>query len=737
MYCRKCKKLYANKASFCIKCGEALVDELNEYGEWLLNGNEQAFELIYNNTKSWVGNYIAMRIPGEEERKDCMQEVYLKLYRNIDKFNPESGSFRAWFNKLLSNQVIDFRRKMRPEDVMDEEDVFEQLQDPTPIAEIQMDQAESARLLREILEVLPDEQRICVVQFYFQGKKRKEIAEMLDVSEETVKRRLKLARATIEENVLALEKDHGTRIYSLTPFIFFLFLGQNSEAEEIASSMEEAFLRVKKEVMPDLDIDGNTLTKQADGKEIAGGSESSEAADVAKQNVPEGGKTADTLKSLESGAVKVAAKTGGKALGIKICAGIAAASVLGGGIFGVYQSTLGREKENAKIEETVPEKTEPEETNEGTEEKEITERDLEKLKNSLDREILKGALSQLPEYESQEDISLETTYEIAEHVIEHKAIDHMDLSQDEAYGASYGKLMDDSTVIAVGDPAYFGIVDGPRVNVVMQKNALDRLFMILGNRYTAQDLISGKDSVSELYIDLIEESDKIVALFKAMEVRSRQPEVSEPEISVSESKDCLQVSYWKKDELSLGEYNDKKKKYYSATLVPADNELGYTITSVKKQEMPVSFGAIAGKYIFSSGAGGWGTEMEIFEDGTFEGEYVDSNPFEPWYVCRFHGKFENLVEVDEYTWSMHMTQLDTERPEGEVYYEDGTECIASGAYGLENADEVLVYLPGKIKGELPYDFTSWVFSLNGVGDNEPIPFIGLYNVNEKLGWEQE
>ena len=224
MYCEKCQKHYGANEKFCEECGSLLIDELDIYARQLRNNDERAFDKIYNHTKIWVVKYVSMHLHNQEDCMDCTQEIYFKLYNKIHLYHPEHGKFRPWFNKLIQNQVIDFARNLNQETLVEDEEIFEAIVDPQPIAEIQMDYQESSRLLHEIIDSLPEEQKACITEFYIKGKRRKEIASLFEISEETIKSRLRLAKKKIEEKVLDFQKA-GTKIYGLSPFAFFLFLG--------------------------------------------------------------------------------------------------------------------------------------------------------------------------------------------------------------------------------------------------------------------------------------------------------------------------------------------------------------------------------------------------------------------------------------------------------------------------------------------------------------------------------
>lgn len=153
-------------------------------------------------------------------------------------------------------------------------------------------------------------------------------------------------------------------------------------------------------------------------------------------------------------------------------------------------------------------------------------------------------------------------------------------------------------------------------------------------------------------------------------------------------------------------------------------------------------------FSFASGVGGWGTELSIEADGSFYGVFHDSNmgedgpdyPNGTVYISVFSGRFGNVQYVDEYTRSMRMLELKTDRPTEEEWIEDGVRYVSSTPYGLDNADELLVYLPGAWLQSLPHEFVTWVAMPHAWGDaDRPVllPFYGLYNVAEQEGFSGE
>lgn len=236
--CKNCKKLYPTEKTVCPKCGEELIDSVNYYGVEYHNGDKSAFDKILLSTQKTVGQKVSRLIPNIEDQQDCMQDIYIKLYKNIHSFDPEKSDFRVWFNELTINCIRTFYKKVKKNteytDYIGEE--TEKLDNPEARLleyRFEMQQQDKIELINQILASIPENQRICIVQYYFGEKKQKEIAEELGISIKTVDSRIRLGKKAVEEKVVELEKKEGIKLYTLTPFLLFLLLGREVNAAEL------------------------------------------------------------------------------------------------------------------------------------------------------------------------------------------------------------------------------------------------------------------------------------------------------------------------------------------------------------------------------------------------------------------------------------------------------------------------------------------------------------------------
>lgn len=154
------------------------------------------------------------------------------------------------------------------------------------------------------------------------------------------------------------------------------------------------------------------------------------------------------------------------------------------------------------------------------------------------------------------------------------------------------------------------------------------------------------------------------------------------------------------------------------------------------------FKSMPSDFIFTSGAGAWQTQLTVGDDGAFSGQYIDSDmgdtgekyPNGTTYICDFDGKFSVIEKMDECTYLIKLDELNTARNPGEEYYENNIRYICSEPYGFENADEFIIFLPGKAMSDIPEEFKIWLNSFMDASSTGTLPYYGIYNVNGQAGF---
>ncbi len=121
------------------------------------------------------------------------------------------------------------------------------------------------------------------------------------------------------------------------------------------------------------------------------------------------------------------------------------------------------------------------------------------------------------------------------------------------------------------------------------------------------------------------------------------------------------------------------------------------------------------EWSFSSGAGGWSADMRINPDGTFTGNYHDSEmgetgekyPDGTLYYAIFKGKMSVTEKTEENTWKIKIESIETEEPAGNEKIEDEVRYVSTEVYGLAAGDEMILYAPGTPVSVLSEEMQLW------------------------------
>ena len=217
--------------------------------EAALQGNADAFSALYESTQNNM-YYLALKyMKNPDDAKDVLQDAYIKAWQSLPTLkDPEH--FPAWLGRIVANTAKNMLVKKKPdlfselekENEDGDEFVFQIEDENTSYQpELNYTQKETQILVRELIDSLSDEQRFCILMYHLEGQSIKEIAETLDVSENTVKSRLNYGRKALKNKAEELKKK-GYQLYSIAPLPLLLYLLRSE-------SKSPAFTHAAKTVM--------------------------------------------------------------------------------------------------------------------------------------------------------------------------------------------------------------------------------------------------------------------------------------------------------------------------------------------------------------------------------------------------------------------------------------------------------------------------------------------------------
>jgi RNA polymerase sigma-70 factor, ECF subfamily len=164
------------------------------------SGDAAAFEQIMINSQQRVTSLTWRILGNQEDARDATQEVFLRVYKYLDRYNPEQDFF-GWLYRITVNVCRDIERKRRRDvdQLTAAEGEFEEVR----TSENQEDQAYLAQrreMIRRAIADLPGKERMSLVLRDLEGLTTEEVASIMNTRPATIRVQISSARAKIKRS---------------------------------------------------------------------------------------------------------------------------------------------------------------------------------------------------------------------------------------------------------------------------------------------------------------------------------------------------------------------------------------------------------------------------------------------------------------------------------------------------------------------------------------------------------
>ena len=178
-----------------------------------LQGNKSAISTLIDKYNRRVRDYLRMMVKDDDVADDIAQETFIKVIKVIDEGRyVDNGKFLSWVLRIAHNRALDYFRAQKSNNSVSESSAGYNVLGTLRYAEnsiednIISDQTDQS--IRDLVELLPEEQREVVMLRYYSDLSFKDIAEQTGVSINTALGRMRYAlinlRKMIKEKNLAL-----------------------------------------------------------------------------------------------------------------------------------------------------------------------------------------------------------------------------------------------------------------------------------------------------------------------------------------------------------------------------------------------------------------------------------------------------------------------------------------------------------------------------------------------------
>jgi RNA polymerase sigma-70 factor, ECF subfamily len=163
----------------------------------MASGDQRSLRILMDRHMTSVIRLSERILMSRSEADDIAQEAFFRVWRNAARFDPNRASFKTWLYRIVVNLAID--RKRRPVPAPIEAAADQPCGAPDALATVI--EAERQRDMKAALAALPENQRMAIALFHFEGLSARDGAAAMSLSAKAFESLLIRARRALKQQI--------------------------------------------------------------------------------------------------------------------------------------------------------------------------------------------------------------------------------------------------------------------------------------------------------------------------------------------------------------------------------------------------------------------------------------------------------------------------------------------------------------------------------------------------------
>lgn len=172
----------------------------------ILRGEKDEYAVLMDRYHNELFSYVYNLVVQVETTEDLLQEIFLKIYKKLHKYDESKAGFRTWMYRIAHNEVINYLRSSQVKYQTGVIDKIEFIEDDEDIEHDVIKEEKMNLILKAINKRLKKKHKDIMFLHYFSGLTVKEISEVLDIPDKTIYHAIDSSIAKIKEEVQLYEK---------------------------------------------------------------------------------------------------------------------------------------------------------------------------------------------------------------------------------------------------------------------------------------------------------------------------------------------------------------------------------------------------------------------------------------------------------------------------------------------------------------------------------------------------
>ena len=156
---------------------------------------QEAYSYLYDNYSGSLYSIILNIVPDKDFANDVLQEVFIKIWRQIDSYDNTKGRLFTWMLNVARNASIDAVRSKGYQKNQKNRELTENAYEAGGSTSMNIDKIG----LKKLVHNLKDDYRVLIDLSYFQGFTQDEISKMMNIPLGTVKTRMRSALIQLKQ----------------------------------------------------------------------------------------------------------------------------------------------------------------------------------------------------------------------------------------------------------------------------------------------------------------------------------------------------------------------------------------------------------------------------------------------------------------------------------------------------------------------------------------------------------